>query len=69
MRLDRFLDLTGPYVIRMTRGPAECRREFFTIPAPRDRTVFLGDRATKGLSPRSTCGHSSDDRSRSPVVR
>jgi lysophospholipase L1-like esterase len=48
MRLDRFLDIAGPYIVSLTRGAAGRRREFFTIPPPKGRTVFLGDSITEG---------------------
>ncbi len=48
MRLDRFLDVAGPQVLALTRGPAARRRELFRVPAPPGRVLFLGDSITEG---------------------
>jgi lysophospholipase L1-like esterase len=48
MKLDRFLDLAGPKVLALTRGPAIRRRDLFRVPAPAGRVVFLGDSITEG---------------------
>jgi lysophospholipase L1-like esterase len=48
MRLDRFLDVAGPQVLALTRGPARRRRERFRVPAPPGRVLFLGDSITEG---------------------
>ena len=34
VRLDRFLDLAGPQILALTRGPAARRRELFRCPRP-----------------------------------